>query len=68
MLKDYDDNFKEYQANSIIERVPDEEFNVQIGSVHYLPHRPVVREDKEITKIRVLFYASCSKKEGATIK
>ena len=29
------------------------------GQVHYLPHRPVVREDKETTKIRAVFGASC---------
>ena len=30
------------------------------GQVHYLPHRPVLREDKETTKIRAVFDASCA--------
>ena len=29
------------------------------GQSHYLPHRPVIREDKETTKIRPIFDASC---------
>ena len=28
------------------------------GDVHYLPHRPIVRDDKETTKIRIVFDAS----------
>jgi hypothetical protein len=27
----------------------------EVGQVHYLPHRPVIREDKETTKIRAVF-------------
>ena len=60
LLKDYDDIFKDYEANGIIEKVPEEEIAVEPGAVHYLPHRPVVREDKETTKIRAVFDASCS--------
>ena len=29
------------------------------GEVHYLPHRPVVSEDKQTTKVRSVFDASC---------
>jgi len=39
--------------------VPKEEVAKEMGTVHYLPHRPVVREDKDTTKIRVVFDASC---------
>ena len=31
----------------------------EVGKVHYLPHRPVIREDKTTTKIRAVFDASC---------
>ena len=30
--------------------------------VHYLPHHPVVRKDKETTKVRVVFYHSSKMK------
>ena len=59
-MTDYDGIFKDYEANNIIERVPQEEIEVEAGLVHYLPHRPVVREEKETTKIRAVFDASCS--------
>ena len=60
LLTDYDGIFKDYEANNIIERVPQEEIEVEAGLVHYLPRRPVVREEKETTKIRAVFDASCS--------
>jgi hypothetical protein len=31
----------------------------EVGQVHYLPHRPVICEDKETTKICAVFDASC---------
>ena len=60
LLKVYDNIFKDYEANNTIERVPEEELHVEVGSVHYLSHRPVIREDKETTNIRAVFDASCS--------
>ena len=47
------------KKNGIIERVPDEEIAKERGGVHYLPHQPVIRIDKETTKIRAVFDASC---------
>ena len=32
--------FNDYEANNIIERVPEQELDIEVGSVHYLPHRP----------------------------
>ena len=29
-----------------------------VGKVHYLPHRPVIKSDRETTKIRIVFDAS----------
>ena len=40
-------------------RVPCNEISKESGTVHYLPHRPVVRYDKDTTKICAVFYASC---------
>ena len=60
MIEKYDEIFKEYEQNKIIEKVEIDEIPKEPGQVHYLPHRPVVREDKETTKIRAVFDASCA--------
>ncbi|CAB4033226.1 Transposable element Tcb2, partial [Paramuricea clavata] len=59
ILREYDTIFTEYEKSGIIERVPSHEIGGEVGGVHYLPHRPVVREDKQTTKIRAVFDASC---------
>ena len=46
--------------NKIIEKVPFDEVPKNPGPDHYLPHRPVLREDKETTKIRAVFDGSCA--------
>ena len=47
---------KEYEENQIIEKVSSIEVTGP-GDVHYLPRRPVVRDDRETTKIRIVFDA-----------
>ena len=59
LFDDYKNIFKDYVENKIIEEVPEDEIAKESGSVHYLPHRTVVRQDKETTKIRAVFDASC---------
>jgi hypothetical protein len=59
ILREYDTIFTEYEKTGIIERVPSHEIAGEVGGVHYLPHRPVVRDDKQTTKIRAVFDASC---------
>ena len=59
ILHEYDHIFSEYEQNGIIERVPLDEVAKETGQVHYLPHRPVIRNDKQTTKIRAVFDASC---------
>ena len=51
----YDEVIKEQLKCGVIEEVRD---NGLPGSVTYLPHREVIREDKLSTKIRVVFDAS----------
>ena len=46
--------FKDYLDNGIIEKVDTPVDNKEL--VHYLPHHPVVRKDKETAKVRVVFY------------
>ena len=50
ILDNYDEIFHEYEENHIAK---------ETGQVHYLPHRPVIRNDKDTTKIRAVFDASC---------
>ena len=59
ILSDYDKIFVEYETSQIIERVPSNQVARETGQVHYLPHRPVIRNDKDTTKIRAVFDASC---------
>ena len=47
------------KIKNIIEKVPFDEISKKPGQVYYLPHRPILREDKETTKTRAVFDASC---------
>ena len=60
LFDDYNNIFKDYLENKIIEKVSEDEIAKEFGGVHYLPHRPAVRQDKETTKIRAIFDASCA--------
>ena len=60
LFDDYNNIFKDYLESKIIEKVLEVEIAKESGSVHYLPNRPVVRQDKEMTKIRAVFDASCA--------
>ncbi|XP_055906234.1 uncharacterized protein LOC129941590 isoform X1 [Eupeodes corollae] len=52
---DYDEAMNEMISAGIAERVSED----VVGDVlYYLPHRPVYREDKETTKLRIVFDAS----------
>ena len=64
LISDYDKVLKDYEDEGIIERVPDHE--IYNNPCHYLPHRGVVREDKETTKLRIVFDASCAN-EGPSL-
>ncbi|CAF4832955.1 unnamed protein product [Pieris macdunnoughi] len=55
-----DENTKRYR----IEEIPTHEIN---NKSVYLPHHAVIRNDKETTKIRVVFNASCKGCNGASI-
>ena len=62
-LHKYDEIIREQEKTGIIQGVINLEPVVQS---HYLPHRAVVREDAETTKIRVLFDASCKGSRDGT--
>ena len=60
IFETYDKIFKDYEECEIIKRVLFDEIPQDPGKVHYLSHRPVLREDKETTKLRTVFDASCA--------
>ena len=59
LLQSYDDGvLKEYLSYGIVERVTDS----NTSYLHYLPHRAVVRDERETAKVRVVFDASAKYK------
>ncbi|XP_072948717.1 uncharacterized protein [Epargyreus clarus] len=65
LKKEYTNVMKEYENLKHIEEIPKEEINKR-KSV-YLPHHAVCREDKETTKTRVVFDASCKGSNGVSL-
>ena len=55
LLKDYDAILSEYIKEGILEDAINKR---NVTNCHYLPHRPIVREDRSTTKIRIVFDAS----------
>ena len=58
LLKEYDEIIIDQLKSGVIEKVNN--YNLNIGGVHFLPHRPVCRKDKVTTKVRMVFDASSS--------
>ena len=56
ILDKYNDIISQQVEEGIIEQVAELEPG---GKVHYLPHRAVVREHAETTKVRIVYDASC---------
>jgi len=59
----YNHVFQEYLAEGIIEEVDVDTENL----VYYLPHHPVIKENRATTKIRVVFDASSHEKESPSL-
>ena len=49
---------KDYLKEDIVEIVPPSEVIVLPGFAHYLPHTAVVKENRETTKVRIVFDGS----------
>ena len=58
LLQSYNDILKDQFLQGVIEPVIENAKN--LGQVHYLPHRPILRKDKITSKIRIVFDASSS--------
>ena len=56
LKKSYDDVFQEQLVAGVIEKVDTDNEDPKL--LTYLPHREVIREDKQSTKVRVVFDAS----------
>ena len=65
ILQKVDDIFREQEKEGIIEDADDQ--SMEVGNVHYLPHRPIVRDDKDTSKVRVVFDASAKVKGGISL-
>ena len=64
-LKDlYYKVFDQWESENIIQKVAD---HGTPGKVSYLPHRPIVRSDRETTKIRPIFDASAHDRGGKSL-
>ena len=55
LFETYSDIIENYKSQGIIEEVKD---CGKLGNVHYLPHQPVVRRERDTTKLRIVFDAS----------
>ena len=55
-LSQYDNVIKEQLDSGIVEVVNGEP--KPLGTVHYIPHREVIREERETTKLRIVYHAS----------
>ena len=64
ILKEYDRVIEDQLMKGIIEAVPDTES--QLTQSHYLPHHPVVRQDRTTTKLRIVCDAS-AKSNGPSL-
>ena len=66
-LKRMDDVFKEQLKAGIIERIDDfESFKHKFPNYSFLSHFPVVKNDRETSKVRIVFMANLSEKQNKT--
>ena len=55
ILEEYDNVIRDQEARGMVENVS--AGYTDIGRIHYLPHHKVIREDKQTTRLRVVFDA-----------
>ena len=65
LFLEYNNIIKEQLKLNVVEKVPPSKTNNfdQVRNIHYLPHRPVIKDDRVTSKVRIVFDAS-SKVEG----
>ena len=57
LLKEYDEIVRNQTKKGILEDV-DLNAPTVVSKTHYLPHHPVIRDDKDTTRVRIVFDAS----------
>ena len=60
LLQEYNNIIKKQLKLNVVEKVPQSEtsnFN-QVGNIHYLQQRPVIKDDRVTSNVRVVFNAS----------
>ena len=62
----YDEALLDMELSGVVEEVPEGEISSELPTF-YLPHRPVVREDKVSTKVRPVFDASAKGANGLSL-
>ena len=62
-MTEYDSIFRTQLEEGIIERVPNSELDSK--RCHFLPHHCVIREDKDTTKLRIVFDGSAKSNFGS---
>ena len=67
VLVEYDKIIQEQIKNGIVEVIDEHEpMKVDGDKIHYLPHHAVIRQDKETTKVRIVYDAS-AKENGPSL-
>ena len=61
LLRQFDEIIQIQEKERIIKTVPINATARSPGTVHYIPHRAVIRDDRKTTKIRVVYDASANK-------
>ncbi|XP_058827110.1 uncharacterized protein LOC131694791 [Topomyia yanbarensis] len=57
----------EYLELGHMEEVPDDQVNKDSSECYYLPHHAMIKEDSTMTKLRVVFDASCASSSGISL-
>ena len=58
LLNEYDKIIRDQLDAGIVERVPENDKGRDSVGTHYSPHHPVIRQDKDTTKIRIVYDGS----------
>ena len=61
-MKRYDTIINDQEGDGVIEPVDDPKV-IRHGEVHYIPHREVVKEERETTKLRIVYDASANQND-----
>ena len=63
----YDAVIRDQLKDGVLEKVVDNEEPLQEGSVHYIPHREVLCQDRQATKLRIVYDASAKAKNEVSL-